>query len=354
MNRLIFILSATLVAIGATTMAQDSPVKITIKAVEGLQFSPVRFGVQAGQTVELKVENHDPNDQPHNFVLIKPGSLSEIQVASMQITPEAIENGYVPNNENVIFASKLLNPDGKDAISFKAPEKKGIYPYVCTFPGHALVMYGALYVDEKIKGKLAYDENIPEIARQADMEVLKESLKVERPTFQRMFIENAGPAAIGVALPHDQNVCWDAGNCRLRFAWTGDFIDPIRYYNGNGSQWATILGEEYWNAGGGEDTRGLQIGDGAGELSFKGYQLEGGVPVFEYTIDDVGVRETITSDESGLGWRFRIQSPGGEVRVLAPDSDAVSISGKAGKRDGDYWIVPADQAADFTLRISQK
>ena len=35
----------------------------------------------------------------------------------------------------------------------------------------------------------------------------------------------AGPAAIAVAVNEELHYCWDAGECRLRYIWKGDFID---------------------------------------------------------------------------------------------------------------------------------
>ena len=37
-------------------------------------------------------------------------------------------------------------PGQSQALSFQAPNEPGIYPYVCTYPGHWRRMYGALYV----------------------------------------------------------------------------------------------------------------------------------------------------------------------------------------------------------------
>ena len=46
-----------------------------------------------------------------------------------------------------MHASKLIQPGVTDIIEFTAPAP-GIYPYVCTFPGHWSKMYGALHVVE--------------------------------------------------------------------------------------------------------------------------------------------------------------------------------------------------------------
>ncbi|MBK8502913.1 MAG: hypothetical protein IPL46_12270 [Saprospiraceae bacterium] len=56
------------------------------------------------------------------------------------------EKGYIPESENVLFHTNLLAPQSSDAIYFEAPPEPGNYAYVCTFPGHALIMRGVLKV----------------------------------------------------------------------------------------------------------------------------------------------------------------------------------------------------------------
>jgi putative heme-binding domain-containing protein len=45
-----------------------------------------------------------------------------------------------------MLASRLLQPGESQAITFEAPKTPGVYPYVCTYPGHWRRMFGALYV----------------------------------------------------------------------------------------------------------------------------------------------------------------------------------------------------------------
>src|SRR5262249_50269725 len=53
---------------------------------------------------------------------------------------------YVPESRKVLKASTLLQPRQTERIAWTAPAKPGVYPYVCTFPGHWRRMHGALYV----------------------------------------------------------------------------------------------------------------------------------------------------------------------------------------------------------------
>jgi putative heme-binding domain-containing protein len=96
--------------------------------------------------VEIIFENTDL--MPHNFVIVQPGALEEVgNLAEAQATqPGAMERNYVPTSSRVILASRLLQPREGERLSFTAPAQPGIYPYVCTYPGHWRRMHGALYV----------------------------------------------------------------------------------------------------------------------------------------------------------------------------------------------------------------
>jgi putative heme-binding domain-containing protein len=102
--------------------------------------------VKAGKPVEFVFENTDL--MPHNFVIAQPGSMEEIgQAAEAGATqPGAAERHYVPNSAKILLSSTLLQPRESQQLSFTAPTQAGVYPYVCTYPGHWRRMYGALYV----------------------------------------------------------------------------------------------------------------------------------------------------------------------------------------------------------------
>jgi azurin len=41
----------------------------------------------------------------------------------------------------------MLNQGDREVLRFTAPTTKGKYPYICTFPGHWLVMKGEMVVE---------------------------------------------------------------------------------------------------------------------------------------------------------------------------------------------------------------
>ncbi|MGH9678272.1 MAG: plastocyanin/azurin family copper-binding protein, partial [Candidatus Acidiferrum sp.] len=109
-------------------------------------FDKERIAVKAGKPIEIQFENNDL--MPHNFVLAQPGTLEEIgmMAESSATQPGALERHYVPGSAKILFSSRLLPPRGAQRLAFKAPAKPGVYPYICTYPGHWRRMFGALYV----------------------------------------------------------------------------------------------------------------------------------------------------------------------------------------------------------------
>jgi putative heme-binding domain-containing protein len=118
-------------------------------------FDKDRIAAQAGKPVEIVFENGDI--MPHNFVVTVPGALEEIGLLgeSSSTMPGALERNYVPRSNKILVASKLLAPRDSQKISFIAPRQPGVYPYVCTYPGHWRRMYGSFYVVEDVAAYLA-------------------------------------------------------------------------------------------------------------------------------------------------------------------------------------------------------
>jgi putative heme-binding domain-containing protein len=153
-------------------------------------FDKERIAVQAGKPVEIVFENTDL--MPHNIVFIQPGSLEEIgHLAETTAThADAVERQYVPASNKVLLASGLLQPRQSERLSFTAPTRPGVYPYVCTYPGHWRRMYGALYVVEDLDEYLA-DPEAYLAARPLPIE--DELLKFNRPRKEWTF-EHLAPA----------------------------------------------------------------------------------------------------------------------------------------------------------------
>jgi putative heme-binding domain-containing protein len=148
-----------------------------------------RLAVQAGKPVEILFDNTDI--MPHNFAILRPGTLEPVGImAEVQATqPGAMERNYVPVTNDVLLSSRLLQPRDSQRLSYTAPKEPGIYPYVCTYPGHWRRMYGALYVVTDLEGYLADAEGY--LAKNP-LPVKDELLKFNRPRKEWKFEELAG------------------------------------------------------------------------------------------------------------------------------------------------------------------
>ena len=117
---------------------------------EQMAFDLKWFAVEAGKPVQIVLSN--PDAMSHNLVVIKPGALKEVGAASMTVTvsPDSAARPYVPDTPLVLHATRLLNWGEADRLSFTAPAAPGEYPFVCTFPGHWVRMYGVMLVVESL------------------------------------------------------------------------------------------------------------------------------------------------------------------------------------------------------------
>tara|TARA_R110002020_G_scaffold184120_1_gene380959 strand:- start:49284 stop:52829 length:3546 start_codon:yes stop_codon:yes gene_type:complete len=123
-------------------------VTINLKVVEHeMKFDKKTFSVKAGQQVTLQFSN--PDFMQHNFLLLQPGSLEKVGTAADALArdPKGAEQNYVPKMKEVIIATKLVDPEGRETLVFKAPGKPGKYPFVCTVPGHWRLMNGIMIVE---------------------------------------------------------------------------------------------------------------------------------------------------------------------------------------------------------------
>ena len=79
----------------------------------------------------------------HGFTLLPTGYVA---LASYP-DPEAMARQYIPKTDKVLAYTDVVAPYSKFTIYFRAPEIPGRYPYLCTFPGHWMVMNGTLIVE---------------------------------------------------------------------------------------------------------------------------------------------------------------------------------------------------------------
>ncbi len=337
--------------------------EISINAVSGMQFDLVRFSVRPGAQITINFSNVD--DMSHNFLITKPGTRLQVVNDALKLDEKGPEMNYIPQSENVLWSLPVVATNQTATLRFTAPSQPGAYPYVCTYPGHGVIMYGVMYVSSEINmPDLKTDSNIPPAFRQekiAHSAVAKtprhnanHPYETVAPFLYRIFMDDSGPASIAVSLPQDISYCWDTGTCRLRYAWSGGFLDNTAIWKGHVDANAKILGTVFYREA---SEFPLIIGkaDEVPVKKFKGYHLINKYPEFHYQLNGVDVYELIKQKDDGNGIirNFRIPNASGPVWFNSKTiNGSVDYSSSAGKWvDGKLKLSP-HEAREFSITMT--
>ncbi|HKK74332.1 MAG TPA: plastocyanin/azurin family copper-binding protein [Saprospiraceae bacterium] len=119
--------------------------ELVIAAEAGMVYDKELMVVKAGSKVKLTFNN--PDDMIHNLIITEPDAADAVGQAALEMGLQGPQKGFIPDMEEVIFHTNILEPNSNDVIYFEAPSQPGDYQYVCTFPGHARTMRGILRVE---------------------------------------------------------------------------------------------------------------------------------------------------------------------------------------------------------------
>lgn len=325
------------------TSAHGAEKEIVIKAISGLQYDVKRFAVEPGATVMIRFINDDATDMPHNLVFTRPGKRMDVVNATMAMGADAIATGFVPPGPDVIASIPEVKPHAEAKLRFTAPKEPGIYPYVCTYPGHGLIMFGDLYVGVPLPA------DKPVVAEKEPSN--PHAYPLTRPYLYRLFMPDSNPASVAIMLPGELNLCWDAASCRPRYLWRGDGVDISAYWKGNGSGRVKLVGEKVWTAGAEIPLRLSK--STAPVVAFKGYALMQGYPEFRYTIDGVAVKELVKEHQGGKGLisSFVVDTDKPLYYVVDPAQSALFSSSVGAFTDGTLSI-PAKLGRSFSVTLT--
>lgn len=322
------------------------PKNVSLRMAEGLRFDPPRFETKPGELLAFNLENVDISHQPHNFVIVQPGMVEEVVKLSMEMAASGASPGAVPKHPGIIASSAdVINPESKAVLEFKVPETPGVYGYVCTLPGHGVVMYGAMYVGVPMP-LLSKDTNIPQLTLEKGL-----AGGGKRPFVQRLFMPNSGPASIGVALPGTQNYCFDSAECRVRYAWSGIFMDGSQYWRGSGKELAELGDAPWWTS----EAFPLRFKDRelkSGDFKFLGYSVKGEFPEFHFKVGPQEVFESVQPSGNGIVLKFRLPGIASNVAVR-PDASAQWTCPEGVVTKGGFRV-PAAKAGEFSVLIEPK
>ena len=109
---------------------------------EELLFDKDKLEASAGSKITLKFKNNS-STLTHNWVLVKPGTVDA--VAADGLTAGEVKGYLKENDDRVIAHTNMVKPGETASVTFDSPAA-GVYPYVCSFPGHSVLMKGTLTI----------------------------------------------------------------------------------------------------------------------------------------------------------------------------------------------------------------
>ena len=127
------------------------PTEENVLVIEGndqMQFNTNELKAVAGKPIKLTLKHVGkiPKEaMGHNLVILQEGT-DEANFALKANDAKATD--YIPESEkaSIIAHTKLLGGGEEDTIEFTI-DKKGSYPFICSFPGHVAMMKGVLIVE---------------------------------------------------------------------------------------------------------------------------------------------------------------------------------------------------------------
>lgn len=175
----------------------------------------------------------------------------------------------------------------------------------------------------------------------------------------RQFLPDTGPDSLAVSLPTSRGetkhaYCFDATKCRLRYAWTGDFI-KLNFHKRDGP--AKIEGDIFHRT----STFPLRFGSRELETDqtdreFLGFQLIDGIQVLFYKIKGKTIRHRITQRKSGVGLihHFQIKNVSEPVWFAPEKSEDIVYSASKGTMEDGMLKLSPEEAQEFTVSLTVK
>lgn len=141
--------TATPAAASTAAPAATTVRVIALEANDAMKFNVTRIEAKPGETLKVVLKNVGtlPKEaMGHNWVLLAKGTdVMAFSTAAMQ----ARTTEYIPASlsKQVLAHTKLLGPKQSDEVTITVPSEPGDYPYICSFPAHAMAgMRGVLVV----------------------------------------------------------------------------------------------------------------------------------------------------------------------------------------------------------------
>lgn len=128
---------------------------IHIKTVPGqMRYDLSEIEAEPGEKLKIIFDN--PDDLQHNLLFLSIDKADKdgqkFAQTVWELGDKGIAMGWVPEgSDRVMIASRLLDPEAAEDLYLQVPTETGDYPFICSVPGHSLLMKGILKVRTKKK-----------------------------------------------------------------------------------------------------------------------------------------------------------------------------------------------------------
>lgn len=388
-----------LVTMMSGTLHGQTEAEITIGVVPGaLKFNLTSFEVHTETNVTVIFNNNGL--MQHNILFVKPGKADEIMNLAMAMGAGGLDKDWIPNSDDIIGKIPLIDAGKTYKTVFRSPSRPGEYPYICTFPGHGIIMRGIMTVKEKgAKLKTPKATQSEKIKLRNNLEGItytnRPSGTPSKPFLIRTYMPDPGvsetvfknhgkglvankyspnvgddvegkvppidgiPAAFGISYGKALSVCWDTTECRILYLWKDGFLNMDAYWGGNGGGGRKsfdyvprLEGTIQFKA---EGPHPLRIGGMRVTPHFSKVLLKKNIPYFYYDYGGAEIQESLQLTEDGK-WQMYIRLAATEEQPLAyklPSQlvqHVISVNGKAIKKSENIVLrCEADHKKSFII-----
>ena len=121
--------------------------RIEVGVLPGLKFNTLRIEAKAGEKIVFVFPNDDASGMVHNFAIITPGSSQAVMDAAVAMGAEGLKKNFIPEMPELLASTPQVAQGMKYTLYFAVPEEPGDYHFICTYPGHGLIMQGIFAVE---------------------------------------------------------------------------------------------------------------------------------------------------------------------------------------------------------------
>ena len=120
--------------------------RIEVGVLPGLKFNTDRIQAKAGEKIVFVFPNDDSSGMVHNLAIVTPGSCQTVMDAAVAMGAEGLKKNFIPEIPELLASTPQVAQGMKYTLYFPVPDEPGDYHFICTYPGHGLVMRGIFAV----------------------------------------------------------------------------------------------------------------------------------------------------------------------------------------------------------------